>query len=154
MSGVLTKLLLQQPQCRIQAFRNATKSALQIHATKSSFVTSAALANARSPASFLFNKKPIIDFSKLRRNYVRLFNGNNNQSAQNKSNANVNTKAEAPKSNAAAETEAPQKTLKEAEMSLFARFKDAYKKHGKVLIITHIILSCGWFGGFYWLAER
>ena len=156
MSGLLTKILVQHPLNRIQAFRNLAKTTLQIYSPKSSFVTSAAIANAsasaRARSSFLFGRKALVDISKLRRNYVRLFNGNNNQSAQNKANGNVNTKpaAEAPKP----EAETPQKTLKEAEMSLFARFKDAYKKHGKVLIITHVILSCGWFGGFYWLAER
>lgn len=37
-------------------------------------------------------------------------------------------------------------------LSIFKRFKDAYKQHGKILIYTHIVLCCGWIVGFYFLS--
>lgn len=157
MSGILTKIFIQSRA--IQTIRNIpqiSKYTLQLYSPKSPFVTSAIISSAsRARTSFLFNRNQLIDTSKLKRSYVRLFNGNNNQALQNKTNPNVNTKppSETPNANATA-AETPQKTLKEAEMSLFAKFKDAYKKHGKVLIITHVILSCGWAVGFYALAQR
>ena len=38
-------------------------------------------------------------------------------------------------------------------LSIFKRFKEAYKQHGKVLIYCHIVLCCGWIVGFYFLSN-
>ncbi len=40
------------------------------------------------------------------------------------------------------------------QMNLFKRFKDAYNKHGKVLIIVHLASSVGWISSFYLLSKR
>lgn len=37
--------------------------------------------------------------------------------------------------------------------SIFKRFKDAYKQHGKVLIYVHITTCCGWITGLFFLAK-
>ncbi|XP_076112914.1 uncharacterized protein LOC143080774 [Mytilus galloprovincialis] len=40
----------------------------------------------------------------------------------------------------------------EQNLSIFQRFKKAYKEHGKVLIGVHLVTSTFWFGSFYYLA--
>lgn len=39
-------------------------------------------------------------------------------------------------------------------VSIFKRFKEAYKQHGKILIWTHLVTSVGWTCGFLLLARR
>lgn len=41
-----------------------------------------------------------------------------------------------------------------ASKSIFKRFKDAYKQHGKVLIYVHIATCFGWVLGFFALSNR
>ena len=36
--------------------------------------------------------------------------------------------------------------------SIFTRFKEAYKQHGKVLVCCHLVLCVGWITGFYILS--
>ena len=43
-------------------------------------------------------------------------------------------------------------TTQAQSLSIFKRFKEAYKQHGQVLIYTHIVLCCGWIVGFYFLS--
>jgi hypothetical protein len=40
------------------------------------------------------------------------------------------------------------------QMNIFKRFKDAYRKHGKVLILVHLVSSVGWISSFYVLSKR
>lgn len=40
----------------------------------------------------------------------------------------------------------------EQNLTIFQRFKKAYKEHGKVLIGVHLVTSTFWFGSFYYLA--
>lgn len=42
--------------------------------------------------------------------------------------------------------------LDERKSSLIKRFKDAYAIYGKVVLVTHGVTSCLWFGMFYSLA--
>lgn len=37
--------------------------------------------------------------------------------------------------------------------NIFKRFKIAYKQHGKILIICHLISSWGWIVSFFFLAK-
>lgn len=37
--------------------------------------------------------------------------------------------------------------------SIFKRFKDAYKQHGKILVTCHFISSWGWIISFFFLAK-
>ena len=39
-------------------------------------------------------------------------------------------------------------------LTIFQRFKRAYKQHGKVLVGVHVATSTVWFGCFYYLAQR
>ncbi len=39
-------------------------------------------------------------------------------------------------------------------LSIFKRFKEAYKQHGKVLIYCHITTCFGWIIGFFFLSKR
>ncbi len=41
-----------------------------------------------------------------------------------------------------------------SSLSIFKRFKDAYKQHGKVLVGVHILASFGWIFSFFALAKR
>ncbi|XP_064640447.1 protein FAM210A-like [Lineus longissimus] len=41
----------------------------------------------------------------------------------------------------------------ESNASIFRRFKDAYKEHGKTLIAVHCVTSAVWFGSFYYAAR-
>ena len=66
------------------------------------------------------------------RNYVKLFN-------------RVNQVASKP-------TETP--VVAEVQGSIFKRFKDAYRKHGKVLLYIHFSTCICWIIGFYFLAKR
>lgn len=38
-------------------------------------------------------------------------------------------------------------------VSIFKRFKDAYKQHGKILVGCHFISSWGWVISFFFLAK-
>ncbi|KAJ8303552.1 hypothetical protein KUTeg_019948 [Tegillarca granosa] len=38
-------------------------------------------------------------------------------------------------------------------LSIFQRFKKAYKEHGKILVCVHIATSTVWFGSFYYAAK-
>lgn len=40
-----------------------------------------------------------------------------------------------------------------AKKSIFKRFKEAYNKHGKVLIAVHIVTSCSWVTSFFILSS-
>ena len=42
----------------------------------------------------------------------------------------------------------------EQSVSIFQRFKNAYKEYGKVLIGVHCVTSAGWFGMFYYAATK
>jgi hypothetical protein len=42
----------------------------------------------------------------------------------------------------------------EQSLSIFKRFKEAYKQHGKVLIYCHITTCFGWIIGFFLLSKR
>ena len=42
----------------------------------------------------------------------------------------------------------------EVKIGIFKRFKEAYRKHGKVLIACHVTTCIGWFCGFYLLSRR
>ena len=41
-----------------------------------------------------------------------------------------------------------------AQLSIFMRFKEAYKKHGKVIVFIHLGLCVVWVYGFYILSKR
>lgn len=44
--------------------------------------------------------------------------------------------------------------LEELEkLGLFARFKKMYKEYWYVLLPVHVVTSCGWLGGFYYLSK-
>jgi len=47
----------------------------------------------------------------------------------------------------------PTKELDVIKKSVFERFKDAYKQHGKVLIAVHIVTSCTWVTSFFILSN-
>lgn len=55
--------------------------------------------------------------------------------------------SEVSKSNIAEKSEASKK-------SIFKRFKDAYKQHGKVLIYVHVATSISWVISFFALSHR
>lgn len=59
--------------------------------------------------------------------------------------------------NKAKDTTGTSSTTAEAQeassKSIFKRFKDAYKQHGKVLIAVHIMASFGWIFSFFALAK-
>ena len=38
--------------------------------------------------------------------------------------------------------------------SIFKRFKEAYKQHGKILIAVHFTTGAGWVFGFFLLSKR
>lgn len=61
-----------------------------------------------------------------------------------------NTKWPIKYSNRYAETKAndPQSS------SIFKRFKEAYKQHGKILIAVHFTTGAGWVFGFFLLSKR
>lgn len=46
-----------------------------------------------------------------------------------------------------------QKLAEEKSLSIFKRFKEAYKQHGKILIWCHVITCCGWITGFFFLSK-
>ncbi len=49
---------------------------------------------------------------------------------------------------------AASRSVQEAsQKSIFKRFKDAYKQHGKVLIYVHIATCFGWIIGFFALSK-
>lgn len=54
----------------------------------------------------------------------------------------------------AAEQPLANESAKAQTFSIFQRFKQAYKQHGKILIYCHILTCCGWFAGFFVLAEN
>lgn len=58
-----------------------------------------------------------------------------------------NFSSEVNKSNLGEKTEA-------AKKSIFKRFKDAYKQHGKVLIYVHVATSISWVLSFFALSHR
>ena len=39
------------------------------------------------------------------------------------------------------------------KLTIFQRFKNTYKKHGKVLVAVHVVTSAVWFGCFYGAAR-
>ncbi|XP_076469820.1 protein FAM210A-like [Babylonia areolata] len=41
----------------------------------------------------------------------------------------------------------------EENLSIFKRFKRAYKEHGKILVMVHVATSIVWYGSFYALAR-
>lgn len=41
----------------------------------------------------------------------------------------------------------------QANIGIFKKFKEAYKKHGTTLIIVHIFTCIGWFAAFYTIAQ-
>ena len=41
----------------------------------------------------------------------------------------------------------------EAKLSVFQRFKKAYKEHAKILVAVHLVTSSVWFGSFYYAAH-
>ena len=41
------------------------------------------------------------------------------------------------------------KEVCEEKLSIFKRFKRAYKEHGKVLVAVHVATSIVWYGSFY-----
>ena len=59
---------------------------------------------------------------------------------QNRLNSNVESKSQSPA--------APPSN------SIFKRFKEAYKQHGKILIWCHVVTCCGWITGLFVLAKR
>ena len=56
------------------------------------------------------------------------------------------------------ENEANIKTEKEAStqtsLTIFGRFKNAYKEYGKVLVCVHVATSAIWYGAFFYAARR
>lgn len=42
----------------------------------------------------------------------------------------------------------------EEKLGLFARFKQMSKQYWYVLLPVHVVTSCFWFGGFYYLSSR
>ncbi|KAK3086206.1 hypothetical protein FSP39_015197 [Pinctada imbricata] len=38
------------------------------------------------------------------------------------------------------------------KLTIFQRFKQTYKEHGKILIGVHLVTSAGWFGSFFYIA--
>jgi hypothetical protein len=42
----------------------------------------------------------------------------------------------------------------QVQLSIFKRFKEAYKKHGKVIVIIHLGLCVVWVTCFYFLSKR
>lgn len=47
----------------------------------------------------------------------------------------------------------PAAQAEEKNLSIFQRFKLAYKKHGKVLVGVHVATSIVWYGSFYTAAR-
>ena len=41
----------------------------------------------------------------------------------------------------------------QVKLSIFKRFKEAYKQHGKILIWTHVVTCCGWIVGLFFLSK-
>jgi hypothetical protein len=71
----------------------------------------------------------------------------NNQKSQ-LSNQNRSNLSNAGKHEAS--TPAEQQQVK---LSIFKRFKEAYKQHGKILIWTHVFACCGWIVGLFFLSK-
>lgn len=44
--------------------------------------------------------------------------------------------------------------VKQEKLSIFKRFKQMYRDYWYVLLPVHLVTSVGWFGGFYYIAER
>ena len=44
-------------------------------------------------------------------------------------------------------------TAGEENLSIFKRFKRAYKEHGKILVAVHVATSIVWYGSFYTAAR-
>lgn len=44
-------------------------------------------------------------------------------------------------------------STQQPKLSIFKRFKEAYKQHGKVLIYCHLINCSGWMVGLFFLAK-
>jgi hypothetical protein len=137
MSGYLSKLL----------FKNNSKSffiQLKPLCTKPSVnFNNRLLRNTIKRNDIIVNKFEIGCF-KIQRNYVRLYNREHQLPGNVKSNQiPLQTIPETMVVNEA-----------EQQLGIFKRFKDAYKKHGKVLIICHVTTCIGWVIGLYLLAER
>ena len=43
--------------------------------------------------------------------------------------------------------------VEEAKLSVFQRFKKAYKEHAKILVVVHLVTSSVWFGSFFYAAH-
>lgn len=50
-------------------------------------------------------------------------------------------------------TTAAEKPLQPKQQSIFKRFKDAYKQHGKIFIWCHVLTCVGWIVGFFTLSK-
>lgn len=57
----------------------------------------------------------------------------------------------ADKSNITSSNDSPDED--DSNLSVFQRFKRAYKEHGKVLIAVHVATSVVWFGSFFYAAK-
>ncbi|KAL8608779.1 hypothetical protein ACOMHN_065516 [Nucella lapillus] len=50
-------------------------------------------------------------------------------------------------------SEPAEETVPEEKLSIFKRFKRAYKEHGKILVAVHVATSIVWYGSFYVIAR-
>lgn len=113
---------------------------------------------ARAPIQLVSTKSPLksllsaysIRASTLPRSFTRLrlikFNKIHNTPIKE---PNTSSKA----TSTTATTVAEQQAVNATSLSIFKRFKEAYKAQGKVLIYCHIVTCCGWMVGFYFLSK-
>lgn len=97
-----------------------------------------------------------LDFSRKIENFQRLTSNSMRQRGVWNAGVfrqNFSTKPNAP-STPKPEQPPVAESTKAQTLSIFQRFKEAYKQHGKILIYCHIITCCGWFAGFFVLAEK
>ena len=97
------------------------------------------LSSRTSPTYFRFRRSEIKSLKEqlLANNSKQINNSQHrqNNNSQGPNPANNSTKGEA------------------GNLSIFKRFKEAYKQHGKILIWCHVVTCCGWIVAFYCLAR-
>lgn len=66
----------------------------------------------------------------------------------------TNNQAKDQEPNVTDKTDTPPALNSEQTLSIFQRFKKAYKEHGKILVAVHVATSIVWFGSFYFAVRR
>lgn len=114
------------------------------------------------------HKKP----SRIQRKHTQAENGANSKTSGEEKNVKKNNETttttqtnQSPTSSEQSEQDnQSEKTLQTEEneskdstedkpLSIFQRFKKAYKEHGKILVCVHLATSAVWFGSFYYAAK-